>query len=88
MMKEIRVRVSIATGLHARPAAMVVSRTTKFKCNITAQKGDQKANVKSLMDLLGLGICLNDELIIRAEGTDEIEAIAKISKVIDNFDNQ
>lgn len=86
-MKEIKVRVSIATGLHARPAAMVVSQATKFKCNITAQKEDKKANMKSLIDLLSLGICQNDEIIIRTEGTDETEAIEKVSILINSFDN-
>jgi phosphocarrier protein HPr len=88
MMKTITVKVSIATGFHARPAAMIVSQATKFKCKITAQKGDKKANMKSLMDLLSLGICQNDQIIIQAEGTDETEALTKISKVIDNLDNQ
>ena len=84
---EIKIRVNNTTGLHARPAALVVSLATKFKSRITARKADKTADVKSILDLLSLGICQGDEITLFAEGNDESEAIKKIAALIGSFND-
>jgi phosphocarrier protein HPr len=81
-MKEATVKIKNSTGLHARPAAIVVSTASKFKSTITIEKGTKSVNIKSLLALLSLGVCKDDAVIVKAEGPDENEAIEAISAAI------
>jgi phosphocarrier protein HPr len=87
-MKEVTIRIMNETGLHARPAAQVVGLATKFKSKIIALKDDKKADLKSLLDLLSLGICQNDLIVIRAEGKDENQAVELITSLIIEINHQ
>ncbi|MGV3278989.1 phosphoenolpyruvate--protein phosphotransferase [Rickettsiales bacterium LUAb2] len=73
-----QVKVLNAHGLHARPASFLVTMVKKFKSNITIIKGDNKANAKSLIELLALSINYNDEVKISASGEDAKIAIKEI----------
>lgn len=84
-MKEAKVVIKNETGLHARPAATVVSEASKFKSNITVKKGEKEINLKSLLGLLSLGVCKNEEIVVKADGQDEEEAVAKIKSIIENL---
>ncbi|HOE57932.1 MAG TPA: HPr family phosphocarrier protein [Bacillota bacterium] len=77
-MKEITVSVKNETGLHARPAAVIVGTASRFKSNIFAVKGGKEANLKSLLSLLGLGVCMGDTITLKADGPDESEALDAI----------
>ncbi len=81
------VQVINETGLHARPAAQVVRLATKFKSQIYALKDGKRADLKSLLDLLGLGVCQNDSFTIRAEGKDENKAIEQLTELIKEINN-
>jgi phosphocarrier protein HPr len=87
-MKEVTLQILNETGLHARPAAQVVGLATKFRSQLTAVKGEKRADLKSLLDLLSLGICQNDQMVIRAEGKDENRAIELITALIEELNNQ
>lgn len=84
-MKQLDLIVKGETGLHARPASVVVSKVTRFKSNITVRKGDKEANLKSLLGLLGLGICQNDSITIIIEGPDEEQAYKSIIQIGKQF---
>ncbi len=81
------VQVTNMTGLHARPAAQVVKLATKFKSQIYAVKDGKRADLKSLLDLLGLGVCQNDSFTIQAEGKDENKAVEQITELIEKINN-
>ena len=84
-MKETIVKVKNSTGLHARPAALVVAAAGKFKSAITLKRGDREINIKSIISLLSLGVNQNDEIVIKAEGPDENEAVEKIASIINDL---
>jgi phosphotransferase system HPr (HPr) family protein len=84
-LKEVSTTVKNKTGLHARPAALIVSSAAKFKSTISVKKGEKEVNLKSLLSLLSLGICNNDEITIKAVGIDENEAIEKIISVLEGL---
>lgn len=84
-MQEVFIKIDNATGLHARPASMVVNCAKKFESSITIKKGEKEVNLKSLLSLLSLGICQNEEINIKANGADEKEAIEEISSIINNL---
>jgi phosphocarrier protein len=69
-------------GLHARPAALFVKSAMAYQAAITVAKGDKTANAKSLLSVLGLGVCQNDEIVITAEGPDEAEAMKALIELV------
>ncbi len=74
-MRELKVTIKSTTGLHARPASVLVNAVSKFKSTITVEKQGQEANLKSLLGLLSLGVSQNDEIIIKVDGKDENQVI-------------
>lgn len=70
-MKKIIIQAE--TGLHARPLALFVKEASAFAGEISLSKGDQKANAKSMMKLLGLGVKKGDEVVLEVEGSEEME---------------
>jgi phosphotransferase system HPr (HPr) family protein len=81
-LKEASVIVTNKTGLHARPAALLVGAASKFKSSVKIKKGEKEVNLKSLLSLLSLGICQNDEVTIKTEGPDENDALEKLVEVL------
>ena len=75
-------------GLHARAAAQLLRLANTFKSDITLVKGEQKANAKTIMELLMLAATKGTKLIIHAEGPDEDAAIKAILELINNKFNE
>lgn len=67
-----------STGLHARPAAVLANMAKKFKADIRLQRGDDKANAKSVVAIMGLEIAQNDKVHLIAQGPDAEAAIDKL----------
>ena len=63
-------------GIHARPAAMIVRVTNKFKAEVHVEKDDEQVNGKSIMGLLTLVAALGLGIVIEAEGPDAEDAVA------------
>ena len=85
-MKQITYKIKNTAGFHARPAALLVSAAMRFKSSVIVQKDEKKTNLKSLLGLLGLGVCRNDVILITAEGEDEADALNEIIGLIDSFE--
>ena len=68
--------------MHARPAAMFVSHASKFKSEIFIEKDGLKVNGKSIMGVMMLAAEMGAELIIYADGEDEIEAVKDLVQLI------
>ena len=66
------------TGLHARPAAVLANLAKRFQSQVLIQRGDDQANAKSLVSIMGLAIELGDKVVLIAEGPDAAEAIAAL----------
>ena len=85
-MKEFNYVIESENGIHARPAGMLVKKALTYASKITVFKGKDSVNLKSLFDLLSLGIKKNDEIRIVIEGEDESEAEADIKNFLnENF---
>jgi multiphosphoryl transfer protein len=70
------------TGLHARPAAVLANRAKKFRSKILLQKGEQRANAKSVVALMGLAVNFGDKVNLVAEGPDADAAIAALLPLV------
>ena len=66
------------SGLHARPAAVLASLAKKFKADIRLQRGNDQANAKSVVSLMGLEVAYGDKVNLVAQGPDADEAIATL----------
>lgn len=67
------------TGLHARPAAVLANLAKKYQSTIKLHKGDQAANVRSVVSVMGLEVGFRDTVRLVATGSDAAAAIAELS---------
>ena len=82
--KEVIVKNS--TGLHARPATLLVKKASAFKSDISLEYNGKKANVKSLIGVLSLGVSKDANVKVIASGDDETLAAEEIAKLIENLE--
>ena len=82
-MPQIKLTVTDPIGLHARPASLVVAASSKFEdTKITIESNGKKGNLKSIMNVMALGVKQGAEITIIAEGKNEDEALAAIKVVL------
>lgn len=75
-------KITAPEGLHARPAALLVTAATPFLADITLHFNEKSANLKSIMGVMAQGVVTGSTIIISANGSDESEALQTISEVI------
>lgn len=78
--KDITVQNQV--GLHARPATFFIQRANEFKSSIWVEKEERRANAKSLLGVLSLGITGGTDIRIIADGQDEVEAVDALEKLV------
>lgn len=66
------------SGIHARPAALIVETATKFKCHVFFYKDGMRANAKSIMNIMLLAAEPGAVIRVETEGADENEALGAI----------
>ncbi|KMY49979.1 phosphocarrier protein HPr [Peribacillus loiseleuriae] len=66
------------SGIHARPATILVQTAGKFDANITLEYKGKSVNLKSIMGVMSLGIPKDAVIKITAEGSAEKEAIISL----------
>jgi phosphocarrier protein FPr len=76
--------VRVHEGLHARPATRFVKLAKGFECNIEIAKSGKSVSAKSSVKLMLLGVKENDEVTVRAEGADAIEALEALIGYLEN----
>jgi phosphocarrier protein FPr/phosphocarrier protein len=72
---EKRLTVLLAHGLHARPAAVLSACAKRFASSITVHAKARKANAKSAVAIMSLGIRPGDEIRFHAAGSDAQQAV-------------
>ena len=83
-MVEREVTILNNTGLHARPASMVVKEAAKYKSEIKIIKSDKEYNAKSIMSILCMGAAKGDCLVIKAAGEDAEKAVKELGDLIES----
>ncbi|HEY8888814.1 MAG TPA: HPr family phosphocarrier protein [Clostridium sp.] len=80
------VLVSNSKGLHARPATLLVRKAASFKSDIGIEYLGKKANIKSLIGILSLGVGPNTTVNVIVNGDDEKLALEEIIKLINSLE--
>ena len=75
-------------GLHARPAAVLANAAKKFGADIRLQRGEQRANAKSVVAILGMEVGHGDRVVVVAQGSDAHEAIRVLAPMIESGLNE
>lgn len=79
--------VNNGTGLHARPATLLVKKASSFKSDVSIEFNGKKANVKSLIGVLSLGVTKGATITVVANGDDEALAAEEIANLIANLED-
>lgn len=77
-----RVRIANPLGMHARPAAEFVKLAGSFRADVRLSHDGLSVNGKSIMGVLMLAAAEGTELLIRAEGTDAVEAADALAALV------
>jgi len=81
-MVERKVRIMNKLGLHARPAAQLVQRASRFESDIKLKRDNLEVNAKSIMGVMMLAAEMGSLIIIITDGPDEKEAAEAMVQVI------
>lgn len=73
------VKISEKTVARVNPIAFLVQEASHFESKIYITCENKKVNAKSIMGMMTLGLHVEEEVIVSAEGADEQEAIEKIA---------
>lgn len=76
VVKELVVQNKL--GIHARPAAMIVRITNKFKAEVFVEKDEEQVNGKSIMGLMMLAAGKGSTVKFLATGEDAPQMLAEL----------
>lgn len=80
VVKDITVQNQV--GLHSRPATFFIQKAFEFRSSIWVEKDERRANAKSLLGVLSLGVTGGTNIRIIADGPDENEAVEALTKLV------
>jgi Phosphotransferase System HPr (HPr) Family len=86
-MQSIVAVVNNSTGIHARPAAILMKEIQRFASEIYIIKDASTFHINSVITLLSMDAQKGDKLVITANGEDEKEAVECIKRAIENMND-
>ena len=81
-MEKKEFHIIAETGIHARPATLLVQAASKFGSDINLEYNGKSVNLKSIMGVMSLCVGQGADVTISAEGDDEKEAIAAVAETM------
>ena len=78
-MEKREFHIVAETGIHARPATLLVQAASKFNSDINLEYNGKSVNLKSIMGVMSLGVGQGADVTITADGDDAKEAIEAIA---------
>lgn len=81
------ITITNPTGLHTRPAKLVVAQAKQFECSVTVSRDGKDADLKSLIKLMKLGISQNHRITLCCDGPDESQAMAALTAFIQGLED-
>ncbi len=79
-----QVTVRNKSGIHARPAMILVEAASQFKCEIYLIKGEDRANAKSILNVMMLAAAFGTSMTLETEGEDEVEAAESLCELFEH----
>ena len=72
----VHVTINSRSGIHARPATLLVQRVKDYPGEVSLIKEGKAFNAKSMLSVMAMGMKCGDEIVINAKGDGE-EAFEK-----------
>ncbi len=85
-MVKKELKLTNGVGMHARPAGELTKIILGEKANVTIDYNGKSANVKSLLNILALGIKSDDVFTVTVDGDDEEVVLDKIADFVQKLD--
>ena len=73
------VKIQLASGLEARPAAMLVQVASQYECSVYIDTEGKHVNAKSIMGMMSLGLDAGESVTIICDGSDEETALEGVA---------
>jgi len=74
--------VALEHGIHARPAASLASAIKPLSAEVSLAVGERRANARSPVAVMSLGVGKNDRVAIHATGADAALAVSTIARLL------
>jgi phosphocarrier protein len=81
-MAEKQFKVVADTGIHARPATLLVQTASRFDSEIHLEYKGKKFNLKSIMGVMSLGVGQGADITISADGNDANDALNSLQETL------
>lgn len=81
-MKQIELVIQNPTGLHARPAKVLVNLAKRYPAEISLHYQAKRANAKSMVSILTLGVVSGSLVTLQVHGENEDIALAELADAI------
>ncbi len=82
-MQQLELVIRNATGLHARPARVLVDLAKQYQSSVFVRFGAKRVNAKSLISVLTLGVSAGQCIQVEVSGADEEQAALAIAAAIE-----
>jgi phosphocarrier protein FPr len=69
-------------GLHARPAAVLSNLAQQYESTVRIKRGDDQANAKSVMAIMGLEVLKGNKVQVIAHGPDAAQAAQELAEAL------
>lgn len=83
-MLEKTLLISNETGIHARPAAVLVKHAMRFESDIYIYRDGNQYDAKSIMNVMSMGVRQGEEIHLVIKGPDEAQAFQELEQLIKN----
>ena len=85
-MLQRELEITNKLGLHARASAKLTQVAARFESGVWITRNGRRVNAKSIMGVMMLAASKGTSLILRINGTDEMEAASSLEAlVLDKF---
>lgn len=84
-MKEQTFTITAETGVHARPATLLVNKAGQYSSEVEVSYNGKTVNLKSIMGVMSLGIPTGAQIKVTVTGNDEEEALSGVTEVIKEY---
>lgn len=84
-MKETKIEITEANGLHARPAAELAALAKRFTSSIILSSAGKEANARNIISILALGLKKGSVIDVKIEGADSKEAMQELIEFFENL---
>jgi phosphotransferase system HPr (HPr) family protein len=82
---ERQVTLPADTALHARPAGALVREAARHAATLTLVAGERRADARSILQIMALGLPGGSTLTVRAEGQDAEPALEAVVALLEQL---